>query len=136
MSLPFLSKVKWEQNPTAMVTETTVLKPVAAYVSLAGKVQTALSPSVPVTARTVAAAWTESVSASRASPATTAQLRSALWTAEQMASVWAAFASVQRVTLVKTALRLSASTTAETAATVMMDTVCVMSPGLDWTALN
>lgn len=107
-----LSKVRWEQNLTATVTETTALRPVAAFVSLAGKDPTVLSPSVPVTARTGAAVWTESVSASKASLERTAPSSSALWTVELMASVWAAFASARMVSSVKTALSPSASTTA------------------------
>lgn len=110
---------------------TTVLKPVAAYVSLAGKVPTALSPSVPVAARTAVAAWRESVSASRASLARTAHLRPALWTVDHAASVWLAPVCVQTATLATTALRPSASTTAGTAAAVMTDTAYATSPGLD-----
>lgn len=108
----FFSKVRWELSPIATVMETTVLKPAAAYVSLAGRDPTALSLSVPITVKTEAAVLTESVCASRASPEKTAHLKSALWTAELTASVLGVPASAQMVSSVKTALNPSASTTA------------------------
>lgn len=116
--------------------ETTALKPVAAYVSLAGKDPTALYPSVPKTARAGAAALTENVSASRASPERTAPSRSALLTAVQTDGVWVVFASAQMVSLAKTAPKPSASTTAEAAAAVKTETACAMNPGPATTALN
>lgn len=129
-------KVRWELNPTAMVMETTVLEPVAAFVSLAGRDQTALNPSVPITARTGDAALTESVSASRASLEKTAHSMSVLRTAEPTASVWAVVASAQMASSAKTALRPSASTTAKVAAAARTETACAMNPGPASTALN
>lgn len=78
--------MKWEQNLTVMVMETSVLKPVAAYASLAGRDPTALNPSAQRTARTEATVWMESASALKASLEKTAQLRPALWTAACTAS--------------------------------------------------
>ncbi len=128
--------MRWELNPTATVMETTVLRHVAAHVSLAGRGPTALNPSVPITVRTEAVVLTESVSASKASLEKTARLRSALWTAEHGASVWAVFASVRMASLGKTALKPNASTTALAAAGVSRETASVMNPGLALTALK
>lgn len=133
-NLFFSLKVRWELNLTATVMETTVLKPAAVHVNLAGGEWTAPNPTVPVTVRIGAAALTESVSASRATQEKTALLRSALWTAEHTAGVWAVFASAWMVSSVKTALKPSASTTA--AAAVKMESACVMNPGTALTALN
>lgn len=88
--------------------ETTVLKRVVAYVSLVGREPTAPSLIVLVAARTKVAVWMENVTASKASPGWTVDLKSALWTVVPMATVWMVFASVQMVILEKTALRVDA----------------------------
>lgn len=104
--------MKWEQNLTVMVMETSALKPVAAYVSLAGRDPTAPNPSAQRTAGTEATVWMESASALKASLEKTAHLRPALWIAACTASAWVAFASVRMVSLAKIVLRASASITA------------------------
>lgn len=88
--------------------ETTVLKPVAVYVILAGGDPTAQRPSVQRDARTMAAVWTENVNATKASPEKTVPLRPALWIVEPMATVWGVFVPVRMVSLVRTALRAGA----------------------------
>lgn len=86
-----------------MVVATTVLKPVAVFVSPAGKGPTALRQIALISAKIKAAVWMGSASVLRVLVARTVELSCALWIVVNLASALMELAYVQKVTWVRTA---------------------------------
>lgn len=86
-----------------MVMATTVSKPVAVCVNLAGKVSTAQRQNALVSAKIKATVWMGSAFVLRALGERTAELSCVLWIVVNMASALMGLAYVQKVTWVRTA---------------------------------
>lgn len=87
----------------AMVVATTVLKPAAVCVSLAGKGPTARNQNAQISAKIKAVVWMGSASVLRALGERTVELSCVLWIVVNMANALMALAYVWKVTWVRTA---------------------------------